>query len=303
MLTKFQIYKKKIFKKYPLKFSITSNNNFIYIADNLGSVLAFDHINLTLAWRIELVVPLLSNMVFYKKNLFITNANGKIFSINSSNGKVNWSYETGTDGTSSHKAYQLAVANEKLLFSNDFANIYCIDLKKQNLSWRITLERKSNYSDVFFLELSNLVVEKNNLFLSSSFGLILKVDIKTGKIIWSNTSNSSILPIVTKNRIVVVNKNGIFSIFDKKTGTILFQKNLFEILRFNKIKSKNIEVSNLFFASNIIYISTNKKFVFKINTLDLKSITYFKNSKSLKSNLVISNGFIYFISNNKIYKI
>ena len=189
LITRFQIYKKKLFKKYPLKFSITSNNNFVYIADNLGSVIAFDLVNLKLAWKTELGVPLLSNMVFYKKNLFVTNSNGKIFSLSSLNGKVNWSYETGSAGTSSHKAYQLAVSNDKLIFSNDFSNIYCIDLKKQNLSWRLTLEQKNNYSDTSFLKLSNLVLESNNLFLSSNFGLVLKVDVKTGKIIWSNISS------------------------------------------------------------------------------------------------------------------
>jgi len=303
LVKKFQIYKKKLFKKYSLKFSIASNNNFVYVADNLGGVLAYDLINFKLAWRIELGVPLLSNMVPYKENLFVANSNGKIFSLNSIDGKVNWSYETGSSGTSSHKAYQLVVANDKLLFSNDFANIYCIDLKKQNLSWRIALERESDFSDVSFLELSNLVVEKNNLFLSSSFGKVLKIDIETGKIIWSNSGNSSIRPLVTKNNIVFANQKGVFNIFNKKSGKIVFQRNLFEILRSNNIKLKQTEVSNLFFASNTIYVSTNNKFIFQINARNLESIVYFKISKSPQSNLVISDGFVYFISNNKIYKI
>ena len=303
LINKFQIYKKKIFRNYSLKFSIASNDNFVFVADNLGGVLAYDIVNLKLAWRIELGVPLFSNIALYKKNLFVTNSNGKIFSLNSIDGKVNWSYETGSSGTSSHKAYQLVIANDKLLFSNDFANIYCIDLKKQNLSWRITLERERDYSDVSFLKLSNLVVEKNNLFLSSSFGLVLKIDIETGKIFWSNNNNSEIRPIITKNHIVFVNRKGIFKIFKKESGKIVFQKNLFKILKSNKIKIKQTKVSSLFSASDIIYVSTNNRFVFQINSLNLESINYLKISKSPQSNLVFSDGSVYFISNNKIYKI
>ena len=303
LINKFQIYKKKIFKNYSLKFSIASNDNFVFVADNLGGVLAYDIVNLKLAWRIELGVPLFSNIALYKKNLFVTNSNGKIFSLNSKEGKVNWSYETGSSGTSSHKAYQLVIANDKLLFSNDFANIYCIDLKKQNLSWRITLERERDYSDVSFLKLSNLVVEKNNLFLSSSFGLVLKIDIETGKIFWSNNNSSDIRPIITKNHIIFVNRKGIFKIFKKESGKIVFQKNLFEILKSNNIKIKQTKVSSLFFASDIIYVSTNNRFVFQINSLNLESINYLKISKSPQSNLVFSDGSVYFISNNKIYKI
>jgi len=303
LIVKFSIYKKKIFKKYPLKFSIASSDNFVYLADNLGSVLAFDLVNLKLAWKTKLGVPLLSNLVLYKKNLFITNSNGKIFSVSSSDGKINWTYETGSSGTNSYKAYQLVVANDKLLFSNDFADVYCIDLKKQNLSWRLTLERESNYSDVSFLELSNLVIEKNNLFLSSNFGLVLKVNIETGKIIWSNTSNSNISPIVTKKNIILANQNGAINIFDKKSGKLLFRKNVFDILKSNKTKLKNIAVNNLFLASNTIYVSTNRGFFFEINATNLKSITYLKTSKIVQSNLVFSDGFIYFISKNKIYKI
>jgi outer membrane protein assembly factor BamB len=303
LITKFKIYKKKLFRKYPLKFSIISSDNFVYLADNFGSVLAFDLVNLKLAWKTELGVPLLSNLVLYKKNLFTTNSNGKIFSVNSTNGKINWSYETGSAGASSYKAYKLAVANDKLLFSNDFADVYCIDLKKQNLLWRLTLERESNYSDVSFLELSNLVIEKNSLFLSSNFGLVLKVNIETGKIIWSNTSNSNILPIVTKNSIILANKNGVVSIFDKISGKLLFRKNLFDILKSNKIKLKKIEVNSLFLASNTIYVSTNRGFFFEINANNLKSITYLKTSRNVQSNLVFSDSFIYLISKNKIYKI
>ena len=303
LINKFQIYKKKLFKKYSLKFSIASNDNFVYVADNLGGVLAYDIVNFKLVWRTELGVPLLSNMVLYKENLFVTNSNGKIFSLNSIDGKVNWSYETGSSGTSSHKAYQLVVANDRLFFSNDFASIYCIDLKKQNLSWRITLERGSDYSDVSFLKLSNLVVEKNNLFLSSSFGLVLKIDIKTGKIIWSNNNNSDIRPLITKNHIVFVNHRGIFKIFNKESGKIVFQKNLFQILKSKNIKLKQTRVRNLFSASNIIYVSINNRFVFQINSLNLESIDYLKISKSPQSNLVFSDGSVYFISNNKIYKI
>jgi hypothetical protein len=303
LISKFSIYKKKLFKKYPLKFSIASSDNFVYLADNFGSVLAFDLVNLKLVWKTELGVPLLSNLILYKKNIFITNSNGKIFSISSSDGKINWSYETGSAGTSSHKAYQLAVANDRLIFSNDFADIYCIDLKKKNLSWRLTLDRESNYNDISFLELSNLVIEKNNLFLSSNFGLVLKVNIETGKIIWSNTSNSNISPIITKKSIVLANRNGVVYIFDKISGKLLFRKNLFDILKSNKIKLKNIKVNSLFLASNTIYVSTNREFFFKINATDLKSITYLKTSKIVQSNLVFSNGFVYFISKNKIYKI
>ena len=97
-INKFQIYKKKLFKKYSLKFSIASNDNFVYVADNLGGVLAYDIVNFKLAWRTELGVPLLSNMVLYKENLFVTNSNGKIFSLNSIDGKVKFSYNHATAG-------------------------------------------------------------------------------------------------------------------------------------------------------------------------------------------------------------
>jgi len=151
--------------------------------------------------------------------------------------------------------------------------------------------------------LSNLVIEKNNLFLSSNFGLVLKVNIETRKVIWSNTGNSNIPLMVTKNSIILANKNGVVNIFDKISGKLLFRKNLFDILKSNKIKLKNIEVNNLFLVSNTIHISTNRGFFFEINATNLKSITYLKTSKIIQSNLVFSDGFIYFISKNKIYKI
>jgi outer membrane protein assembly factor BamB len=100
----------------------------------------------------------------------------------------------------------------------------------------------------------------------------------------------------------LVNKDGVFKIFNKESGKMVFQKNLFEILKSNNIKLKQTKVSNLFTASGVIYVSTDNKFVFQINSLNLESIVYLKVSKSPQSNLVFSDGSAYFISSNKIYK-
>ena len=100
----------------------------------------------------------------------------------------------------------------------------------------------------------------------------------------------------------MVNKDGVFNVFNKENGKMVFQKNLFKILKSKNIKLKQTKVSNLFSASDIIYVSTDNKFVFQINSLNLESIVYLKVSKSPQSNLVFSDGSAYFISSNKIYK-
>ena len=62
LLNKFQVQNLKNHKGYPLKFSLVSENNILFIADNLGSILAYDLKNYKIIWRNDFEVPFLSNL-------------------------------------------------------------------------------------------------------------------------------------------------------------------------------------------------------------------------------------------------
>lgn len=305
LIKKLQVHNSKNYDDYPLKFSLASDNNTLFIADNLGSILAYDLKTYKIIWRNNLEVPFLSNLALSKNAVFVSNSNGKLYSFNTLTGKQNWSYETGTQTAKSHNAYKVSVFNGKLLFSNDFGKIICIDLYKQVILWSHTLQLASNYPDINLLELADFVVENNSLYIASSFGKFLKLDMNSGKIIWSNDIYSATaIPLVNSNTAALITNDGFLSIYSKATGKILYRKNLLNILQTKNIKTTNTRLNNIFLLSEKFYISTNDGYIFLLNTNSLKSVEYKKLSDAINSNIAISKKSILFVGNDDtIFKI
>ena len=305
LVHKFQIHNLKKYKDYPLKFSLVSESDILFISDNLGSIFAYDLKNYKTLWRNELEVPFLSNLALYKNNIFVSNSNGKIYSFNTLSGKQNWSYETGTQTAKSYKAYRVSISNNKLLFSNDFGKITCIDLDKQTVLWSRTLQLSTAYQDMNLLELADFVTENNNLYITSSFGRFLKLDLNNGNILWSNNIYSATtIPIINNNSVALITDNGFLNIFDKASGKILYKKNLLNFLHMEKNKNKKNSLNNIFLLSGKFYITTNNGYVFLVNSNDLQFIEYKKLSSSINSNIAISKNAIFFVGNkDAIFKI
>ena len=305
LVHKFQIHNLKKYKDYPLKFSLVSESNILFISDNLGSIFAYDLKNYKTLWRNELEVPFLSNLALYKNNIFVSNSNGKIYSFNTLSGKQNWSYETGTQTAKSYKAYRVSISNNKLLFSNDFGKITCIDLDKQTVLWSRILQLSTAYQDMNLLELADFVTENNNLYITSSFGRFLKLDLNNGNILWSNNIYSATtIPIINNNSVALITDNGFLNIFDKASGKILYKKNLLNFLHMEKNKNKKNSLNNIFLLSGKFYITTNNGYVFLVNSNDLQFIEYKKLSSSINSNIAISKNAIFFVGNkDAIFKI
>lgn len=304
LVNKYQIHKKKYFSNYHLKFSIIASNNILYVSDNLGFIYAYNLNNNVVIWKNNLGVPFLSNMAIYKNNIYVINSNGKIFSINSFNGKQNWSFETGSDTAKSYNAFKLAVSNDKLIFSNDFGIITCIDLERQSIIWNLAMEPSSVYSDNNLFEIASPVIVNNDLYLVSSYGKLQKLDLDTAKIYWSINHTSTLTPLINNEIVAVANHEGFFSIYNKNSGKVLYKRNIINYLRSNKIKTKSTKIENIFIASNKFYLITNDGYIVTIDSKNLESINYQNISDSFKSNPAVTNNILYLIGDREaIYKI
>ena len=302
VLKKISIYKKKKIKDYFLKFSLFENNDTIYFLDNLGGIFSYSLKQDFFLWKSYLQVPFFSNILFYKNAIYAVNANGKIFSFSAKTGEINWTVETGSQAIKSSSGYKIAIFSDKLIFTNDIAIINCIDLVEKKFLWSLTVENLSN-STAF--KISNIFVENDDLYLSSNYRGLMKINLTKGQLLWNHHNNYSILdPIINYKTVASVNKNGLLSIYDKINGKVLYKKNIFDTLSNDKIEKKNIKINNIFKLFDKLLFTTNNGYFLLINFNNLNSIIYKKISKQIISNIEFSKSNIYFIADSKyIYKI
>jgi hypothetical protein len=281
LINKFQIYKKKKYGNYLLKFSLIQKNNIIYIADNLGRISAYDFIKNSLLWYNDLNVPFISNLVIYKNSIFITNANGKLYSFNISNGSQNWSFETGTNTFKSYKAYEIILNNNILIFSNDLGLIYFINLDDQKLLSNYTLEQDNRLINNDLLQLSKFFIDKEHLYFSSNFGKIVKLNVLTNSKLWSSNYSSNLNLVKISDKLIVINEDGYLNIYDDIAGKILFSKNLINFILKNGYKGKNIKFKYIFLSSGFIHAFTNEGHIISLNSNNFNDIKINKISDKL----------------------
>ena len=304
LINKFQVYKKNKYRNYLLKFSLINKENIIYIADNLGRISAYDFIKNSLLWYNDFNVPFISNLVIYKSSIFVTNANGKLYSFNISNGMQNWSFETGTNIFKSYKAYQIALNNNILIFSNDLGLIYFINLDDQKLLFNYTLEKDNRFINNDLFQITKFIIDKEYLYFSSNFGKIVKLNILTKSKLWTSNYSSNLNLIKIPDKLISINEDGHLNIYDDIEGQILFSKNLINILLKNGYKSKNVKFNNIFLSSDYIHASTNVGHIISLNSNNFNDIKINKISDKIISNiLVLKNGIFFIGDNNYIYKV
>lgn len=298
LMKKLKIYKNKYYSNYSLKFSMVISNSILYVADNLGAIFAYNLNDGKILWKNNLGVPFLSNLAISQNNIFTTNSNGKLYSFDILTGKQNWSYETGTDVAKSYGAYKMGIFNDKLVFSNDFGTILCLDLSQKKVIWKYTFEYSPSSTDNNIFEVSNIVLENNSLYISSTYGKFLKLDLSSGRRLWSGDISSSLTSVLNVDTVSIISKNGFFHILEKSTGKPVYKKNIINLLKLKKNNKKDTHLNNIFLASEIFYITTSNGYIFLIDSSDLESVQYKKISQKIISNIAILNNKAFFIGNN-----
>ncbi len=289
------IYKRKIYKNFNIDFNIIAYKDSLIIADNLGNIHSFDIKNLNLKWEKKFGVPFKSNLKIHRKNLYLINSNSKIYSINTNDGNLNWSFETASRNLKDKQSYQIAIYNNDLVFTNDNGEIFCIDLRKNNIKWSLIFQTANFENTPLIFKSSPISIDNNgHIFVSTNRGYTYAIDIKTGLTKWSKPIYSTNRFIITKRYLVNLWKNRIF-IINKSNGKIVFNKNL------KNLKNSNILYKDLIIGDELIYIFDNKGFKTSIDKKNFNKYSKLKIAKNYKNSIIFNNN-LYINTKNSILK-
>lgn len=290
-----KIYSRKIYKNYNLTFSIIVKKNRIYISDNIGNVHCLDIKNLNLIWKKSFGVPFMSDIKLNKNNLYIINSNSKIFSLNADNGKINWSYETVSKNIKDFKSYHIAIFDDKLLFTNDSSEIYCLDLKKNNILWSRILQNENFQNLPIIFKSSPITIDQNGIaYVSTNNGFTYSIEIKSGLINWVVPVYSTNRLFVSGNYLLSVQQSNLI-ILNRLNGKILFNKKI------SINKKTQLTLKSLFIGERYLYLFGEKGFIV---FLDLNDLQKYKVKKFLKkfSNFIILKNNLYVSTSDSIIK-
>ena len=150
-----------------------------------------------------------------------------------------------------------------------------------------------------FLENSDIVLFKKNIFFSSNFSKLFSLSLSTGRLNWQLNVNSSLRPVLIDNYLFTVSKKGYLLVVDIKKGEVV--RSNYILGKFKKKEKKKTSIRGFLVASNKVYITTNLGYLIVCSTTTGKVKEVSKLASSELSEPIISNNILYIFSNKSLF--
>ena len=275
------------YSNYPKNITLHLSGEFLYAADNLGFIYSINTETGKTVWQQNYGIPFSSHLNFYKGVLYVVNQNSRLYAFNPLDGQKIWSFESLSGLIKPAKSSSISIYDNKLLFSNDVGDVTAIDLDKQVILWNRNILSQNNISTNLVFKISNILIDKKDVYVSSNSGDLLNLNVDTGEIKWSYKLSSIQNHIINEKYLFVLTENGFVVSFNKNTGTILWSIDLNKI---SKNTKDQIDYYGLILASNNIYLTSSNGNLYKISAIDGKYITHKKiNSELSRAPIIVDN--------------
>jgi len=156
-----------------------------------------------------------SHLNFHKGVLYVVNQNSRLYAFNPSDGQKIWSFESLSGLIKPSRSSNISLHENKLLFSNDVGDITAIDLDQQVITWTKNILSQNSISNNLVFKISNILIDKKDVFVSSNSGDLFNLNLETGETKWSQKLSSTQNHISTDKYLFVLTENGFVIAFNK----------------------------------------------------------------------------------------
>ncbi len=281
---------KKIYKKIYKNLTFSTYKKNIYIADNIGFIYSIDLDTGKPLWIRNHGIPLKSKIKIYDEKIFLINQDNRILCLNIKDGSKIWDIRTVSSFIKSQNLLSLAFSNDGYLIASNSAG----DLLKVNsLNGDVVWSLstlESTLEHATDFFKSSDVVINNKNIIFSTQSLIFSYNLNNGYINWQQNVSSAATPIIDGKNIFLVTKNGYFIIINLGTGEIISSTYILKIL---KRKKQTTTIMGFIMGSGKIYSVTFNGHLIVSSASSGKVESFKKIGGLITSAPIINNGKLY----------
>ena len=256
--TKKQLFKINIkpqsIKKYEIvRGGIAYFDEKLVFVDGYGQIKLFNSINGNEIWSNKIDFPILSPPLIYRGYIYFISSDNRIFSVDISDGKINWSFQTISENkknlfTSSPVAFENTIIAP---FSNGELVAFKYDTGQP--LWSENVSKVSVVSNFDIKDISaSPVISDRIIFSLSSNGKLVSIDAINGKRNWAIDLSGYRTPIISGNQIYIINEDGKLICLDKESSDIYWITDLNKYKKGQKAEDLNLWLGP-FLIDNLIY--------------------------------------------------
>ena len=303
IIYKFNFYKKKL-KKQNKNIKLIIKDDIIVAADNFGYIYSLDYKKNKIKWAKNYLLPFRSNLKILDNRLFLSDEKNKIIIINLETGdKIDELY-TQPSNTVSKFENNLSFDNlNRLIFLSTNGTLYSLTFNNQKI---INWINNFNIENEIIFNAFPVLISDNKLFISTNESITMLND--NGAKNWSIRIKNKVAPIISGNFVITISDKNYLVIIERKTGEILFSKNLFEELNKKyrgKNKKKVDQINKIHISNNKLVLIANNSYFIEFNLKnDISVETIKKNPFNINSDIIfVDQNMIFVGKNNKVYSI
>ena len=241
-------------KKYEVvRGGIAYFDNLLAFVDGYGQIKLFDTKDGSELWSTHIDYPILSPPLIYRGFLYFISSDNRIFSVNLSDGEINWSFQTISEDkknlfTSSPVAFENTIIAP---FSNGELVAFIYDTGQP--VWSENVSKISMVSNFDIKDISaSPVISNNTIYSLSSNGKLVSVNAKSGQRNWAIDLSGYRTPIVSGNQIYTINEDGKLICLDKDSSEIYWITDLSKYRKGQKPENLNLWLGP-YLINNLIY--------------------------------------------------
>ena len=299
VIWKKNFYSKKE-KKHKPKLSFISDNENLYVVDNIAKYYSINLKTGKLNWSKYNTYPFNSNIKKYKDKIFAIDYKNTLRCYKKKDGSECWNLQTEDSFTISNIKYSLIIVNDQVVFSNSIGDITAVDTETGFISWQLPTQGNDIIKETFNFKISKLVSDGKSIFFSNNKNEFYSIDFKTGTTNWVNEINSNIKPILIENLILTISNTGYLYILEKNTGNIIRISDLYK--NYKDKKRNHVYPIGFAIGGKDLFLSNSDGKII-VSSIELGNIIKIeKVSSGLISEPYIYNKNLYVVRNGSIIK-
>ena len=286
---------KKLYKKLFKKLTFSIDKKNIYISDNIGFIYSLNLNTGKLLWIKNHATPLKSNIKIFNNKIFLIDQENRIICLKKKDGKKIWDLISVTPFIKSQRPLSLALSPKGDLYALNSSG----DLYKINSDNGQTFWLLNTSGSA--LKHSTDFFESTDLVISdgniffSTGSVTFSHNLDLGTLNWEDNVSSIDTPIIDGKHLFLVTSNGYLVILNKNNGKILSSTNILKIL---KDKNRETRITGFVMGSGKIYSVTLNGYLIVSSATTGKVENFKKIGSTITLPPIIINNKLFLITNN-----
>ena len=293
-------YSKQDKKLQPILFFGKSGED-LFVADSIANYYVINKNTGKLKWKKKHSSSFNSQIKIFENKALVIDMENQLRCFSLETGKLIWSVKTQQSLIRSQKKQSLILNNDKIFFSNSIGDVTAVNISNGKILWQTPTQSNISFGNTYFLKLSDIVSDKDSIFVSNNNIQFFSLDMLSGAINRKHDLSSELRPAIIGNYLITITDNGLLLVMNKDSGEIIRINDLFKNIK--EKRKKNYQPIGFLVGKFYIYVSTNNGRILVVNFREGKIEKTLKLDNNKLQRPVYFNKSLYIAKDNSIIRL